>query len=147
MKKLIMALSVFMLAGCSGGGETTTTVCTGNISGIEIETTFEANGDQVSTQVSINRTDLSALGVTEEDLQPTLDLMGETYEGIAGLSYDYKFEGETLVETITVDYNEADMDVLEENGIVDFGSQDAAIKYISLEDSIEAMEAMGMTCK
>lgn len=147
MKKLLIGACICLLAGCSGGKEMTTKVCTGNIGGIEIETTWKASGDKIVQQSTINRTDLSLIGVTAEELKNILETEKSPYEDIKGITYSYDFEGEVIVETTEIDYEVVDMSVLEEMGIVDFGGQDAAVKFISLEESIKAIEAMGLTCK
>ena len=146
MKKLVCLFSLCCLLWGCGAGETTT-VCEGNINGIDIQVTLVHNETEALRQSVTNETNLIYFSVTEEMLEGLLAETVETYENIEGLTYEYEINDGILTEIITVDYENGDLDALEEAGLVSFNGLTGEDKYIDYKLTMDAYTQQGLTCK
>lgn len=149
MKKLKFLLCASLLLTACGSNEAneTTVTCEGIINGIETKVSLVHDDEKALRQTVENTTDYASYGVSEEEIQTLLEAAVASYEGVEGLSYTYDTKDGVLTETISVDYINGDLDVLEDLGIVDFGGQTGSIKYIDYKATLESYEQQGLTCK
>lgn len=145
MKKLgLLAVMALLLVGC--GGKEKTTVCTGNISGMDVEATVESKGDEVKKTKTLYTVDYASENYSEEDAKKVGEEWIAQYDGIDGLSGKYSLkDGKLLIEE-NLDYSKADMDQLQEAGLVEF-DKEGTFKYISLKETLKQYKSEGATCK
>lgn len=158
---VLAACMVFSLAACgSSDDEERTVVMSGEISmdGTPImETiTMRAIGDTIQTQHEVMEIDLSAIlaangqsenNITEEDIEPIVELMTEifqnTYGNIDAITIeDISATTTTLTITLVYDYT-GDNTALEKAGFVDAGFFQGDETYVSLIKSQQGLEAQG----
>lgn len=145
MKKFILLLCACILFTSCANEKTT--VCEGTINNIKTRVELVHTDTEALSQVVINETDYASFNIVEEDLQALLDQTINIYEGIEGLSYTYEMNEGILKETITVDFENGDLDALEKAGLVDFGNQSGKDKYIDYPMTIDVYIQQGLTCK
>ena len=121
-----------------------TTVCTINYDGVDVVNTVVSSGKDVKMVTYQNTM------VVEESLIPYMKTTVEEYAEkvwkIPGISYNYKFEDNVLVETTLIDYMNVNMQQLYELGLLEKvdGKLPETIDY---EASIEGMRILGCECK
>lgn len=146
MKKLTVLLCVLCLVGCSNTKtEKITKVCTLESDGIKITNTLEAEDDKIIVQTTESSIDYSYLDVTEEMLKGIMDEISAAYSELEGVEYTYSMDGSSVNDKTVVDYTKADLAALLEAGILE--SEEEKINYVSLEQTVKALEEMGLTCK
>ena len=143
MKKVVVTLfaAVMFLFGCSGGKETITKCSL--TSSINVEQTITSKGDKVLKQELDQKFQWKTRFASEEQLQKTLDEFKQKY-AIDGVTYETSIDGDTLNEKITVDFEKADFEKLQEVGLLAKSSQ--KITSISLEQTVTSLEKAGATC-
>ena len=146
MKKLFtLLLIVFMVFGLTacGGKKTTTTVCTMNYEGVNVENTIIAQGNKVQSLKYVNSI------TVDETLLPYLQVAAEDFvkkmSGVDGLSYNWSVDGGTLTETTDIDYTKVDFNALVNLGLLEKVDGEVPT-YIDLESSINNMKELGCTC-
>lgn len=146
MKKIaVFALLGLLLVGCSSSKEKTT-VCKGDLStGQSSEYTIESKGDKMTLLKSQNKMDTSDLGATEEQINAIMEQASKMYDGVKGVKYESKLENSMLIETIEINYKEADLDELEDLGLLQF-EDSGKIKYVSLDETVKSLEKDSYTC-
>ena len=111
MKKLKVALTVFacsFLVACGGGSsESSTTTCTGTVSGYETEVKMESKGDEVKT---IEYRMDQDLGITQEAYDAEKDSLEAMGDGIDGLTMSSSFKDGTVTIIMKMDLDELDLD-------------------------------------
>ncbi len=146
--KLLALLSALMLslAACGGDKEETATTLTNNLNGVEMTFTYYAVGDDVTRQTTKNVMPYEVLGVTTADeARPILDPMVTEYQGVPGLEHSLEYGDTEVVETLTVDYNEADLSKISQLTGSTFSGDTSEGAKVSLEKSIEMLENQGFT--
>ena len=144
MKKLTALLCVLCLVGCSSEEDTKTTVCTAEINGVNITNSFKSNGDEITSQSIQNEMDYSSLGVSEEEMASVAETYKAAYD-ITGVEYSYEISGDMLTENITIDFTAADFSELMDAELITADGEE--VTYISLEQTLEALENSGFECK
>lgn len=146
MKKIVVfALLGLLLVGCSSQKEKTT-VCKGNVGGGESsEYTIESKGDEMTLMKSKTTLNTESLGATEEQINAIIDEAAKMYKNVKGITYKTDLEGNILTETIEINYKEADLDELEDLGLVEF-EDSGKIKYVSLKETVKSLENDSYTC-
>lgn len=144
MKKILPLLSimVLLLTGCQGS-EPKITVCEGISNGVNVVNTIKYEGKKVNSIIYENSI------TVDETLIDTVKDAAQTYEasvqGVKGLTYSYKIEGNMLTETTTIDYDLADMEQLASMGMID-ASEEGKINFVDYELTINNMTSMNLTC-
>lgn len=147
MKKILSILTVLFLvflAGCSSSKEGTKTFVSEQ-NGVKMKLTYYYSGDKVTKQTANNTMEYSKMGVTKEQLQELVEPISKQYQGIKGLTQSIDFQDDKAVETLTIDYTQADLKDLKGISGVEMGSNDA--NSISLKMSEEALLKEGFTEK
>ena len=62
------------------------------------------------------------------------------------MEYSYENDGSTLFENITIDFTKTDFSELMDAGLITSDSGEE-VTYISLEQTLEALENSGFECK
>ncbi|WP_099206040.1 YehR family lipoprotein [Scatolibacter rhodanostii] len=147
VKKLaLVMLMLVVFVGCGAQEETQVTYTT-NLNGIEMNITYYAKGDIVTKQTAKNIMPYDALGVTtaeEAEAYMNSIVPADTYQGIAGVEQKIEYGETEAVETLSVDYEVADLDEVASL----MGSQfdgDTNSNKVSLKLSAEMLEQSGFT--
>lgn len=150
MKKILCAilasLMLLSLTAC-GSAETETVVLTMEQNGTVIDYTLEAKGDTVQKIIQTSTIDCSAFSEDEiAIIESAADEYAATYADFEGVTYSMKVEDTDLVETIIIDTTNKDtLQGLSNEGLLPIEGNNA--DSISLEKTIENLEALGMTVK
>lgn len=114
---------------------------------VESVLAFYCDGDRVAVQTAENTMYYDDLNVSDaqqaqDQFGPTFDEYAAQYEGVKGVHYTIVYQDDSLVEEISVDYNQVDMDDVKNIEGFNFnGSQDA--DYISMKKTLETLESSG----
>lgn len=136
------------LSGC--GGKETTTVCRGDVDGMEDVMTLVASGDKVTVsteEVIIKFADFEV--ESAEDKEFFTALMKEQFSDMEendGVTVETEVTEETLTIRVSFDMTKVDYDTLVALGFAE-ATSDQKINYISLKDSIQGFEESGFTCE
>ena len=147
MKKILCAiltgLMLLSVTAC-GNSEPTTVTLTMEQNGATIDYKLDAKGDVVQTITQTSTVDCSAY--TEEQLAVIEESAGQyaaSYEGIEGVTYSIETVDTNLVETIVIDATNSDsLQELSDLGLLPIEGSSSSI---SLEKTVENLEALGMT--
>ncbi|MBO5460862.1 MAG: DUF1307 domain-containing protein, partial [Ruminococcus sp.] len=127
-----------------GNSEPTTVTLTMEQNGATIDYKLDAKGDVVQTITQTSTVDCSAY--TEEQLAVIEESAGQyaaSYEGIEGVTYSIETVDTNLVETIVIDATNSDsLQELSDLGLLPIEGSSSSI---SLEKTVENLEALGMT--
>lgn len=144
MKKVLGIVAVlFLLVGC--GGKTSTTICKGLVGQMDLENEITSSGDKVSKTTETGAFDFTDLAPSNDEIEQFVDLISEQYDDLDGIEFDYKIKDEKLTFTVVTDYEKADIEQLQEAGLVEFETEGKA-KFISLKETVKALKGQGMTC-
>ncbi|MHA6253117.1 YehR family lipoprotein [Oceanobacillus sp. CAU 1775] len=145
--KRLMVLCVtlffsFILVACGSGGEETTTVMRAEQNGVIIEITLEAEGDEVVKQTADNIITYEALGVSNaEEAEAQLGEIVAGFNEVEGVTHSIDYQEGQAIETLAVNYEEADLEEVAQLEGSTFEDTDA--DYISLEKTIEMLQGQG----
>lgn len=143
MKNKIILLFIFtLLVGCQGKKEMTT-VCKGNDEKSVTVNTIKHIEDRI-TSVSYQNT-LQVDDSLIDYITGYLSQYKTTVAHIEGLSYEYSIEGNTVVETTTIDYETADMEQLADEGFIAV-SESGNKAYVGYAITVNQMKASGYEC-
>ncbi|MDO4432689.1 MAG: DUF1307 domain-containing protein [Aerococcaceae bacterium] len=144
MKKLLTLMSVlfvFVLAGCAA--QITEHKYKVNITGLQIEVTYKAQGDHVLEQITHTTYKYSDMELTKEEFEQEAAPVVEFLKEIKGVSHTITFGEEQAVEIVAVNFKEFDFDKIEEIERFGLDGIDAKAKTISLEKSLENLKMFG----
>lgn len=153
MKKLLgLLLCGLVLTGCSGAKETTT-VCQGDlgkVNNISVSQTadIEAEGDTVkkmTTVATYDFTDVLSDYYTMEDAESMIK-ENVNYDSLKGVTTKFETKDNTVILTVTVDYDKADMSALESAGLIT-SENGKTPDFVSLEKTVDGFKDEGATCK
>lgn len=104
--------------------------------------TLEADGDKVHTQTTENEASYDHYGVSSKaSAEVAFNDVIAQYRKVEGLTYDVEFLEEGVHETLSVDFDEVDIDALKEVPGIQF---DGNIKKgISLKATVNQLEEAG----
>ena len=153
IKKCLIIAGILFLAACSSGRETTT-ICELEMDGSRVVKTIEATGDRIDTMEEVVYT-LASWYIDHFGTLFGYETPAELLEwfsdpdnaadvfGLAdGMEYNARLEGDYIVISVLSDFNEmANTDIARVHGVV--GDFD----YISLEMTVEGLEAQNATCR
>ncbi len=148
MKKICCGMFALLLCLSGCGGKETTTVCRGNVNGMEDIMTMTASGDKVKTsteEVILNYADFAL--ETEEEKETFMALMEEQFSSMEqeGIAVETETTEETMTIRVIFDLSKVDYDSLVSMGFAEESDQE--VNYISLKESIAGFEANGFTCE
>lgn len=146
MKKMMIAvLMMFTLCACGSKSEPITETYELVEDAMTVTNTITFEDDKVLKQQIVSVMDLEAVGITVEAITPTIDSFKEKYN-VEGVEYNPVFDGNTLTETTTIDYEKADMDELKAAELITIPAG-AKANYISYKVTVEGFEKMGFVKK
>lgn len=149
MKKMLFtilaSLMLLSLTAC-GSPEPETVVLTYEANGTLIDYELEAINDIVQTITQTTTVDCSMY--TEDQIliiEETAAEYATIYGEIEGVTYSTEMVGTDLVETLIIDATSSEtLQTLNDEGLLPIEGSDSAI---SLEKTVENLEALGMTVK
>lgn len=149
MKKIFLAsLCLLFLSGCSKKTSTETT-CTITEATDSFSDVLLADNDRVISTITTALTDFSEYiesgDVTEKNLALEVESLALSMNAIDGVTYTSTLKDGVLAEETTIDYKETDMDTLIAEGLIK-GDPEAYLNYLSLSETIENYESLGLTC-
>lgn len=144
----VVALAValfFILKGGANSGEQVVTYKGSTVKGIETTLTYYAKDDKVYKQTSKSVIPYSALGVTSaEEAKELFDDIIESLQDIDGYTDEVEYTDNEVIETVSVDFDVADLNKLEELNIWLMKDGDLT-SGISLSESAKYLEENGFT--
>lgn len=134
---LVITLS---LAGCAKEQSATYLI---DEDDIKTEVTLKAKGDKVYQQVAISRLTYDNLAVLDEtEARKKMTERSQLYTGIEGVNYEVSYSNEVVIETVTIDYQNAKWDELAE--VEGFFISSTEIKNgISFKGTTELLDSTG----
>lgn len=110
--------------------------------GVVMRITYTADGDKVTKQTADNVLPYAALNVTTpEEAEEALAEIVAGFQGIEGVTHSMDYQDDKVIETLTVDYEKADMkDVSELTGSSFEGD---VSQGVSLTRSVEMLQQQG----
>ncbi|CAM4088272.1 DUF1307 domain-containing protein [Listeria booriae] len=141
---LLLLILAVGLVGCGSKEESKT--FTSEQNGMKMELTYTYKGDKVTKQTTKNVIPYKTLGVsTKEDAEKSLKALSDKYQGVKGLKESLTYNDDNVVESVEVDYENADLDKLAKiPGMLISGNTK---KGISMKKSQEVLEKQGFTEK
>lgn len=151
-KKVILLLAVVVLAAGTAAfvhlRTNEKTVCTGNINGQEVSVALTRNKDKLKRQTIEKSTSFEILGegITSSEVEKLAQEQEKIYQNIPGISYSYEVSGDTVIERLTIDFQKADIALLEEYGIVEGNSVtgEEENKTVSYEATLRGYKAVNI---
>lgn len=151
-KKVILLLAVVVLAAGTAAfvhlRTNQKTVCTGNINGQEVSVALTHNKDKLKRQTIEKSTSFEILGegITSSEVEKLAQEQEKIYQNIPGISYSYEVSGDTVIERLTIDFQKADIALLEEYGIVEGNSVtgEEENKTVSYEATLRGYKAVNI---
>ena len=141
---IIAFLVVFFLVQPPEKEQTATYRYTDN-NGTTIEMTYYAKGDRVYKQTANNIIPYSALGVkSAEEAKEVLEDVMARNQGVKGYTDEIEYKKDVIIETVTVDYNVANIDDIKNLQGAFFNDGDTK-NGISFKKSIELLEKNGFS--
>lgn len=138
---LLLLTFLVVLTGC-GNTQEQTAVYEGTFNGVEMRLTYYAKGDRVYKQTAENVIPYSALGVTsEEEARVILDPASAQYQGIEGLEETLEYGGDSVRETLSVDFEKVNFDEIQ--GIPGIDLEGDTSQGVSLKRSGKSLEESG----
>lgn len=101
--------------------------------------------EMLVSYVNITRTNFDAIGYDEESIMG----LGKIYESntqLAGVTYEYEVVDEFFIETLSVNYSEADIEELKSNGLTGNLNEEST-EDNDIETSIAELEERGFSCE
>lgn len=143
MKKMssVLCLLVFVLVlSACGKGEVLTKSYEKEENGASIVITYKYQGDIVNVQSTDSKIPYSALGVTtKEEAEELLNPMVEQYKGVKGVTHKIIYSDSEAVESLSVNYEEADFQELNAKLGTNFpeSSKNAKVSLKKSEDDLK----------
>lgn len=144
LKKLTSMVSVLILAllltACGGSEETKSFEL--NNGAVIVKITYTYKGDKVTKQSTMNTIPYADVGLTsKEEAQELFDPLIEPFQGINGLTHKMEYKDSEAIETLSVEYKEADIDEIKKlPGMMIDGDTS---KGISMKESATLLESQG----
>lgn len=136
---LCLMVLVLVLSAC-GKGEVLTKSYEKEENGASIVITYKYQGDIVNVQSTDSKIPFSALGVTtKEEAEELLNPMVEQYKGVKGVTHKITYSDSEAVESLSVNYEEADFKELNAKLGTNFpeSSKNAKVSLKKSEDDLK----------
>lgn len=138
---VILVFAVFLTA--CGDDESTRTFELEE-GGLKTTMVYTHSGDKVTKQATENIVPYEAIGIaSKEEAQELFDPIIAEFQDVDGLTHQMEYEDTRAVETLTIDYEAADVEQLE--GLPGMEFSDDPNDGISMEKSAELLESQGYT--
>lgn len=110
--------------------------------GVTMKLTYKAEGDKVIEQTADNILPYESIGVTTaEEAEAILAEAVAGYQGVEGITYNIDYQEDQAIETLTMNYEEIDMDTAAElTGVILEGD---VSQGISLKRSVDMLLEQG----
>lgn len=139
---LCLMVLVLVLSAC-GKGELLTKAYEKEENGVAMVITYKYEGDIVIEQSTDSKIPFSVLGVTtEEEAKELLNPMVEQYKGVKGVKHNITYSNSEAVESLSVNYEEADFKELNAKLATNFPESSKNAK-VSLKKSEDALKLDG----
>ncbi|MBP1906114.1 uncharacterized lipoprotein YehR (DUF1307 family) [Paenibacillus turicensis] len=139
---LCLMVLVLVLSAC-GKGEVLTKSYEKEENGASIVITYKYQGDIVNVQSTDSKIPFSALGVTtKEEAEELLNPMVEQYKGVKGVTHSITYSDSEAVESLSVNYEEADFKELNAKLGTNFPESSKKAK-VSLKKSEDDLKLSG----
>ena len=115
---LLVSIICLGMFGCSGSKSTTTVCKLGEGTMNESTITLNAKGDKVTSAEYLYVVNYASYGYTDEQMLTSIDQGKAEYADVAGVNYDARISDGILHETVSIDYDKADMAQLVSKRIV-----------------------------
>ncbi|MFD1452956.1 MULTISPECIES: YehR family lipoprotein [Oceanobacillus] len=110
--------------------------------GVIVKLTYKADGDMVYEQTANNEMPYSALGVsTPEEAEEIMAETAEGFQDIQGVTHNFEYLDDKVVETLTVNYDEADVNEVSQLTGSEFEGDLSG--GVSLQQSVQMLQAQG----
>ncbi|WP_175637171.1 YehR family protein [Oceanobacillus sojae] len=110
--------------------------------GVIVKLTYKADGDMVYEQTANNEMPYSTLGVsTPEEAEEAMAGYAADFEGIEGVTHNFEYLDDKVVETLTVNYDEADVNEVSQLTGSEFEGDLSG--GVSLQQSVQMLQAQG----
>ncbi|GGP08085.1 YehR family protein [Oceanobacillus neutriphilus] len=110
--------------------------------GVIVQLTYKADGDMVYEQTANNEMPYSVLGVsTPEEAEEAMADYAADFEGIEGVTHNFEYLDDKVVETLTVNYDEADVNEVSQLTGSEFEGDLSG--GVSLQQSVQMLQAQG----
>ena len=150
MKKILsviflVTMSLVIFVGCGSKNEEAKEAQTTYFmesQGLTVEMTYYHTGDKVTKQTSVNTFPYESIGIeSKEEAEEKLASTVEQYQGVKGLEHSIDYQDTQVVEVLTIDYKEVDLDEISKiPGMQDSGKAGGTI---SLEQISKQLEKQG----
>lgn len=140
-----MLTVIAVLAAC-GKGETLSKTFEREVNGTTSSLTYKYQNDIVLEQTSRSVTKFGEMGLTKEEVEEKVLPEVKKMENIKGLTYDLEIKDTEMIESIKLDYSEADISELRGLPGMTFDSNQD-VKKISMKKSEELLKSQGYTEK
>ncbi|WP_152656652.1 YehR family protein [Oceanobacillus sp. CFH 90083] len=110
--------------------------------GVIVKLTYKADGDMVYEQTADNEIPYSTIGAsTQEEAEEIMGEYTSEYEDVEGVTHNLEYLDDKIVETLTVNYNEADANEVSQLTGADFEGD--LSRGVSLQQSVQMLQAQG----
>ncbi|GGP08083.1 DUF1307 domain-containing protein [Oceanobacillus neutriphilus] len=111
--------------------------------GVTVKLTYKADGDTVYEQTANNEVLYSALGVsTPGEAEEMMAESAEEFQGIEGVTHNFEYLDDKIMETLTVNFDEADLYEVSQMTGSDYEG-DLSMSRVSLQQSVQMLQAEG----
>ncbi|UZW86854.1 DUF1307 domain-containing protein (plasmid) [Staphylococcus lugdunensis] len=147
MKKIIgLVVSIVVLITLSACGVEKTKTFVGKKYNVKIEVTYTYKEDKVIKQKTVNTLKYSDFGInddtTKKKVKEELERQSEKMKDIKGVKHSIKEKDEGFVETMTIDFKNADIATLKSKGIIDISGNTE--KDLSMKKIEKKMKEIGL---
>lgn len=112
-------------------------------SGVIVKLTYKADGDMVYEQTADNEIPYETIGATnQEEAEEIMGGYTEEYEGIEGVTHEFEYLDDKVVESLTVNYEEADAEEVSQLTGAEFDGGDLS-QGVSLQQSVQLLQTQG----
>jgi uncharacterized lipoprotein YehR (DUF1307 family) len=143
MKKWIMfCLVLFISLTLVACNSSKTVILQTEQNGVTMKIAYKADGDRVTEQTADNIMPYESLGVTTaEEAEEILSELVEEYQGLKGITHKIDYQDDKMVESLTINYEEADMDQVSK--LTGSQSEGDVSKGVSLKKSVDMLKEQG----
>lgn len=140
---LLALVTVFILAACGQSKQTAYYQAIDQNQKTDSRITIQYQGDKLLQNETVNTVYYNeAMGISKEALQQQLKDYSENLQDIKGFSHKAEFKDDHVVETTVLNYEEADMEELQKNQLVQVPSGQKA-DYISYKSTVDSFKQTG----
>lgn len=142
-----LVVAALALTGCSSGpGERSETTLTKSADGATLTVTYVAEGDDVVEQTTENIVVYAESGIANRAAaEEQVGELVEQYKGIRGVDHAIEFGETELVETVTMNYTDLDVEAFAKATGAGAEEDPAAVTKVSLKEAVASLTGAGFT--